>query len=74
VGVSRRTLERRFKAATGSGVAAALRAARVQRARQLLLDTDLPLDAVARAAGLGGERQLRMVFAKVLARPPSSFR
>ena len=74
VGVSRRTLERRFTAELGVSVAEAVRNAHAERAKTLLIDTQLGLEQVASSAGFGTLRQMRMVFAKLVGMPPGEFR
>jgi LacI family transcriptional regulator len=74
IGQGRRTLERRFRARVGYSVAAAIRRAHVERARQLLIDTDLTLEEIAEAAGLKDVRQLRVSFQRVLGVSPLSVR
>ena len=72
--VSRRTLERRFEATLGDSVASSIRRAHVERATQLLIDTDLPLDEVADASGFKFARQLRIAFLKSVGSSPNQFR
>jgi len=72
--VSRRTLERRFKQVAGRTVASAIRQTRVDRAKQLLLDTDLPMHRIAAASGFGSDRQMRLAFAAVEKQSPSAVR
>ena len=71
---SRRTLERRFRDVLGRTVADVIRHAHARRAKQLLVDTTLPLDRVSDAAGFGTPRQMRMVFAKLVGMPPGEYR
>ncbi len=54
------------------GAVAATR--RVQVAKRLITDTDLPLCEVAFEAGFGSIRRFNDAFLKVYKRPPSSFR
>lgn len=74
LGQSRRTLERRFRLSLRRGVSEVLRHARLQRARQLLLDTDLSLSEVAEAAGFSDARQMRAVFRRLLKTSPLQVR
>jgi LacI family transcriptional regulator len=71
---SRRTLERRFRATTGRCVFSEIRRLRLQRAQRLLIDTDLPIKQVARAAGFGSNVQMYQVFMRLLHSSPSAFR
>jgi LacI family transcriptional regulator len=74
LGISRRTLERRFREHLGISVATAIRRAHVERAKQLLIDTDLTLEEVADAAGLNDVRQLRISFHRETGQSPSQVR
>jgi transcriptional regulator GlxA family with amidase domain len=74
IGLSRRTLERRFRAHLGGSIAAAIRRAHVERAKQLLIDTDLTLEEVAEASGLKDVRQLRISFQRELGQSPTQVR
>lgn len=69
-----RTLTRRFRAETGSSPLRWLLARRLDEARRLLECTDLPVEAVARRAGLGTADSLRAHFHRELGRTPSSYR
>jgi transcriptional regulator GlxA family with amidase domain len=57
--MSIRTFNRRFREETGRSPGAWLIEQRVDHARHLLEKTDLPVDDVARAAGLGSAASLR---------------
>lgn len=74
VHISRRSLERRFRIATGIAVAEEIRHLRIERAKRLLLDTDLSVKQVAQAAGFTSSMQLYQVFRRQVGEPPSSFR
>ncbi len=47
---------------------------RVQRAKRLLDDTNLSLEAIAKRAGFSSPRRLRAAFSDLYDRPPSAFR
>ncbi len=72
--LSRRTLERKFRQMVGASVATAIRRAHVERAKQLLIDTDLSLEEVADAAGLKYVRQLRIAFQRETGHSPTHLR
>lgn len=72
--VTRRTLERRFRAALGRTVGHELRRLRVERAKRALLGTTLPVKAVARLAGFAGEQRLYEAFRKREGVSPMRFR
>lgn len=74
LGVGPRHLLRLFSkhiAATPSQVA---RTARIQRAKRLLDETDLPMTEIALRAGFGSVRRFNAVFAEVYRRPPGTIR
>jgi transcriptional regulator GlxA family with amidase domain len=72
--VAERTLIRRFHTAVGTTPGKWLTEQRVLHARRLLETTDLPVDRVASAAGLGGAANLRHHFTEVVGIPPSDYR
>lgn len=69
-----RTLTRRFRRETGLSPLRWLLARRIDAARRLLETTDLPVETVARRAGLGTADSLRAHFARELGRTPSAYR
>jgi AraC family transcriptional regulator, transcriptional activator FtrA len=72
--VSPRTFARRFREETGTTPLQWLLGQRVQEARRLLEETDLPIDAVAWRAGFGTAASLRDHFRRITATTPSSYR
>lgn len=72
--LSRRTLIRRFHEETGLPPMQWLSDARVDRARELLEDSDLSMAVVARRSGLGTPANLRTLFKRRLGVPPSAYR
>ena len=72
--ISRRTLERRFRQATGHSLLEEIRRCRVERARRLLLETDIPIKEIVFRAGFNTREQLRLAFAKVFGQSPDAFR
>ena len=74
LGVSRRTLETRFLAATGRTVAAARLAARLDRARALLASTQLSVEEIAARSGFHDASHLSHAFRRRFGSTPSSFR
>jgi transcriptional regulator GlxA family with amidase domain len=72
--VSPRTFARRFREETGTTPLQWLLTQRVQEARRLLEETDLPIDAVAWRAGFGNAASLRDHFRRVTATTPSAYR
>jgi LacI family transcriptional regulator len=72
--ISRRALEIRFKQVTGRTLLGELRRVRLERARRLLLETDLSLSRVASAAGYSSESYLTQVFRQELGQTPARYR
>lgn len=73
-GVSPRTFARRFRGETGTTPLQWLLARRVQEARRLLEETDLPVEAVAWRAGFGTAASLRDHFRRITATTPTAYR
>ncbi len=74
VGVSRRTIERRFNEAIGRSILAEITCSRLERAKRLLLETDLPSHSVAAGAGFGSLKTFNRVFRRTMGISPSRFR
>ncbi len=74
VGYSGRQLRRLFETHVGATPAAIARSRRAHFARRLIDDTDLPFDGIARAAGLGGSRQLHRAMTATFKFTPSELR
>jgi LacI family transcriptional regulator len=74
LGDARRTLEIRFRQALGRSIHAEIQRARLERARQLLLETDLPLPKIARASGFGSPSYLAAIFHRELGVTPIKYR
>ncbi len=72
--VTTRTLIRRFHAATGTTPMAWLRGIRIDRARELLETTTLPVDQIAARSGLGSAANLRHHFTRTVGVPPTTYR
>ncbi|ELS57166.1 GlxA family transcriptional regulator [Streptomyces viridochromogenes] len=72
--MSRRSLARHFRAQTGTTPLRWLLAQRVQRARELLETTALPLTRVAQECGFGSVETLRHHFARQVGTTPSAYR
>jgi LacI family transcriptional regulator len=74
VTVSRRQLERRFRAVLGRSLLEEIRYCRVERARQLLIDTDLTIPQIATASGFSSASYLTVVFSRIAGESPGNFR
>jgi transcriptional regulator GlxA family with amidase domain len=72
--MSVRTFTRRFRAEVGVSPNRWLVQQRVALARRLLETTDLPVDEVARRAGLGTAASLRLHMAATVGVPPTAYR
>ncbi|GGT93081.1 GlxA family transcriptional regulator [Streptomyces lateritius] len=72
--MSRRSLARHFRAQTGTTPLRWLLTQRVQRTRELLETTDLPLTRVAQETGFGSVETLRHHFARQVGTTPSAYR
>ncbi|MBF6298136.1 helix-turn-helix domain-containing protein [Nocardia amamiensis] len=72
--LSRRTFIRRFRDETGTSTRAWLTAARIDRARELLETTDLPVDRIGYRVGLGSPANTRAVFNRHVGISPGKYR
>jgi LacI family transcriptional regulator len=74
VSVSRRQLERRFQASLGRSMLDEIRRCRVERARQLLLETDLTIPQVATASGFSSASYMTVVLGEMAGQTPGELR
>lgn len=74
VGVSRRSLEQHFEAALGRTPISVMRQARLERIKDLLVSTDMPLSRIAEAVGLADSASLSRFFRRESGLTPSQFR
>jgi LacI family transcriptional regulator len=74
VPVGRRWLERAFRKVLGRGVWEEIRRVHVERARRLLTETHLSIEAVAIQSGFSDFRHLAVVFRKELGVSPTAYR
>ena len=72
--LSRRSFEHRFVRLTGRTPHAEILRTRLERARQLLAETDLPIKAIATRVGVATPEYLCVLFQRVFAHTPSAFR
>ena len=72
--MSTRTFTRRFREEVGISALQWLTQQRVERARQLLEETELPVDRVATEAGFGTAASLRQHFQAAVGVSPSAYR
>ncbi len=73
-GVSRRVLERQFVEMLGRAPAVEIRRVRLERAKNLLAETDLPIPDVAEAAGFGSPEYLAYALRADCGLAPLRFR
>jgi LacI family transcriptional regulator len=74
VPVNRRYLERKFKEALGRTPLQEIRRARLEKAKELLSNTDLSMPAVARRSGFPNPERLANVFHAMTGTTPTQFR
>jgi AraC family transcriptional regulator, regulatory protein of adaptative response / methylated-DNA-[protein]-cysteine methyltransferase len=74
LGIGSRHLSRLFQRHLGATPVQVAQTARVQRAKRLLDETDLPVTEIAARAGFGSLRRFNTVFAEVYRRPPTEIR
>jgi len=72
--ISRSTLQRRFAHALGRTPQTEIHQQQVQRAKQLLSDTDLPLSRIAEMAGFQYQESLCRVFKRLTGQTPGAYR
>ena len=74
VALSRRSLERRFRQRLDRSPAEEILRVRVERAKGLLGDSDLPVSAVAEAVGYGQSRNFATAFQREVGMEPRAYR
>jgi AraC family transcriptional regulator of adaptative response / DNA-3-methyladenine glycosylase II len=74
LGVGARHLSRLFDKHLGASPAQMAKTARVQRAKRLLDNTDLPMTEIASRSGFRSLRRFNAVFAEVYKRAPTGIR
>jgi AraC-like DNA-binding protein len=72
--IARRTLDRRFAAATGKSILEEINHFRLNRAKRLLAETDLPIRSIANLVGFSNPERLGVLFARREGVTPSEFR
>jgi len=73
-GLSRRVLERKFLQFLDRSPASEIRRAHLERARHLLIETDLPIPDVAEACGFGSPEYLAYAFKAESGKTPLDYR
>jgi LacI family transcriptional regulator len=74
VSISRSALATRFKAVTGRTIHAEIQRVQIDRARQLVVTTDLPLNKVAQQAGFRYMQHLITIFRRHTGLTPGEYR
>jgi LacI family transcriptional regulator len=74
VTIGRRTLEERFRRTLGWGLGEEIRRTHMERARRLLMSTDLPMKLLATRAGFSDYRHMAIVFRQELGISPTTYR
>jgi len=74
VGVSRRSLELRFRSALGESIYEAVQRLKMDHALDLLADLNMPVGEVAFATGFSDQKAFSRVFRKRMKETPSQFR
>ncbi|MCO8121699.1 DNA-binding transcriptional regulator [Stieleria sp. TO1_6] len=74
VPLSRRVLEKRFQEIVGRTPHQEITRRRIERIRQLLIDTDLTLHQIAQRTGFQNEEYMSVAFRRAMNIPPGQFR
>ncbi|WP_207481310.1 GlxA family transcriptional regulator [Arenibaculum pallidiluteum] len=74
VGMSERSFSRKYREQTGITPAQAVKRIRIEVARQLVVETELPLKRIADRCGFGTEETLRRAFHETFGSAPSDYR
>jgi LacI family transcriptional regulator len=72
--VTRRTLEQKFRTLLKHSVLDHIRRVRVERAKELLTSSDLPVSAVARQTGFSSPQRMAVVFREIADLSPGEYR
>lgn len=74
LGVSRRSLERHLKKATGRTPRGEIRRAQIDHARRLLVESDAPMYEIARSCGFDPQARFFIVFKRETGMTPGAYR
>jgi LacI family transcriptional regulator len=72
--ISRRSLERKFKTILGRSPLDEIRRVRIERVKQLLTASDMPMPEIAARAGFSGPDRLAVVFRDETGMAPTDYR
>jgi transcriptional regulator GlxA family with amidase domain len=73
-GMSQRSFSRRYTEATGLTPGRAIERLRVEAARQMLLQSRLPIKRICRRCGFGSEETMRRSFLRLIGATPQDYR
>lgn len=73
-GLSRRALERKFETVLGRSPASEIRRVHIERARDLLVNSDMAIPEVAEQSGFGSPEYLSFILRKELGQTPLKYR
>lgn len=74
ISMSRRTLERRFKSALGKTVRDEINRIRLERAKQLLQETDWSIERIGEKSGFSNSSYLYVAFKQATGKTPGEYR
>ena len=74
VGISRRNLEVKFRKTVGRTILSEIQRIRLDHAKRMLRDTDLPIPQVAESSGYNSASYLTQVFRKEVGVTPAKYR
>lgn len=74
VGISRRNLELKFRRSTGRTILAEIQRIRLDHAKRMLRDTDIPIPQIAASSGYNSASYLTQVFHKEVGVTPARYR
>ena len=74
VGISRRNLEVKFRRTTGRTILSEIQRIRLEHAKRMLRDTDIPIPQIAASSGYNSASYLTQVFRKEVGVTPAKYR
>lgn len=74
VPLSRRPLEKRFRRVLGRTILSEIHRIKVERAKQMLIDTKLPMVQIAEACGIPSAARFSIIFRSVQGESPTQYR
>ncbi len=72
--ISRRSLERRFRETLGRSPQAEITRVRIEKAKRLLAQSDMPMPKIAARSGFSSAARLAVVFRRETGEPPTAYR